>query len=368
MSGFRAIPVDRPLRLVQVGAGGMGRAWLQTIVSSPDVELVGMVDLNLDTAHAALADGGLTGVSVGRSVSEVARATGADAVVNVTVPQAHVAVNEEALQAGYPVLCEKPAAPTVAATLQQVAMADIAGELLMISQTRRYVSALRALRGVVAGLGEIGSVSTEFFKAPHFGGFREEMAHVLLVDMAIHAFDAARFVIDAEPVSVYCDEYNPGWSWYAGAASAVAVFEFEGGTRYVYDGSWCAPGVETPWNGAWRVSAAGGAVVWDGADALTVQEADAEAPEPVSFAQIAEVTAGSLAAFIAALRSGERPENDVRANVRSLAMVEAAVESAESGRRVLIDDVIDAAWDRAIAEARREDVRAWLKATASTAL
>ena len=30
--------------------------------------------------------------------------------------------------------------------------------------------------------------------APHFGGFREEMDNVLLLDMAIHTFDAARFV------------------------------------------------------------------------------------------------------------------------------------------------------------------------------
>ena len=368
MNAFRRIESGRPLRIVQVGAGGMGRTWLSTIDANPDARLVGLVDLDEDVARRALEDRGGAEVAIGRSVAEVARAADADAVVNVTVPGAHLIVNEEAMQAGYPVLCEKPAAPTVAAALLQVAMADLAGELLMISQSRRYFAAIRELRRRVVELGDIGTVSTEFFRAPTFDGFRLEMAHVLLVDMAIHSFDAARFVIGAEPVSVYCEEFNPPWSWFTGSANAVATFAFEGGARYVYNGSWCAPGLETSWNGNWRVSAAGGTATWDGADALAVQTTDAAEPTAAGYGPIPEETEGSLAAFIAALRSGDRPENDIRSNVRSLAMVEAAVESAESGRRVLIDDVIDAAWDRAIAEARREDVRAWLKATASTAL
>ena len=37
-------------------------------------------------------------------------------------------------------------------------------------------------------------VHADFFVAPHFGGFREEMDHVLLLDMAIHTFDAARYM------------------------------------------------------------------------------------------------------------------------------------------------------------------------------
>ena len=74
MTGFRALEGDRPLRLVQVGAGGMGRAWLRAITANPDVELVGLVDLDLDTARAALADAGLEGVEIGRSTAEVAQA------------------------------------------------------------------------------------------------------------------------------------------------------------------------------------------------------------------------------------------------------------------------------------------------------
>ncbi len=41
-------------------------------------------------------------------------------------------------------------------------------------------------------IGALTSVHADFFLGPHFGGFRETMDHVLLLDMAIHSFDAMR--------------------------------------------------------------------------------------------------------------------------------------------------------------------------------
>lgn len=360
MSTFATVDAPGPLRLVQVGAGGMGKAWLDTIAANPDVELVGLVDLNMDTANEALADKGLTGVVVGTSVGEVAAATGAHAVVNVTVPVAHHPVNVEAMFAGLPVLCEKPAAPTVAQSLSLAASAEASGQLLMISQSRRYFNSLAQLKAVTAGLGDIGVITTEFFKAPHFGGFREEMDHVLLVDMAIHPFDAVRHVTGQEPVSVYCEEFNPAWSWYKADAAATAIFEFAGGLRYVYSGSWCADGAETSWNGQWRVNGARGTALWDGDHTPTAEGPDGAALEIPAAAGGPEQIAGSLAEFVAAVRSGVVPDGEIHSNIHSLAMVEAAVQSAESGQRVRIDDVIAAAYSQALDAEKNAEVKAAL--------
>ncbi|MGO2542799.1 MAG: Gfo/Idh/MocA family protein [Specibacter sp.] len=360
MSTFATVHAPGPLRLVQVGAGGMGKAWLDTIAANPDVELVGLVDLNMDTANEALADKGLTGVVVGTSVGEVAAATGAHAVVNVTVPVAHHPVNVEAMFAGLPVLCEKPAAPTVAQSLSLAASAEASGQLLMISQSRRYFNSLAQLKAVTAGLGDIGVITTEFFKAPHFGGFREEMDHVLLVDMAIHPFDAVRHVTGQEPVSVYCEEFNPAWSWYKADAAATAIFEFAGGLRYVYSGSWCADGAETSWNGQWRVNGARGTALWDGDHTPTAEGPDGAALEIPAAAGGPEQIAGSLAEFVAAVRSGVVPDGEIHSNIHSLAMVEAAVQSAESGQRVRIDDVIAAAYSQALDAEKNAEVKAAL--------
>lgn len=346
----------------------MGRNWIRLLASSPSVELVGLVDLNVDAAHGALAEFGLTGVVVGTSVAQVAAASGAQAVINVTIPAAHHPVNVEALFAGLPVLCEKPVAPTVAQGLSLAAAAEVSGQLLMISQSRRYYRTLAAFKAEVASLGDVGVVTTEFFKAPHFGGFREEMDHVLLVDMAIHQFDAVRYLLDRDPVSVYCEEFNPSWSWYSGDAAATAVFEFDGGARYVYTGSWCADGLETSWNGSWRVNAAGGSSRWDGeGDPVTERVASAassgtDAVPPAGSEASAEEIGGALAEFVSALRTGTVPSGEVHSNVYSLAMVEAAVQSSSTGAKVQIADVLDAAYAEALAAERRPDVRAALEA------
>ena len=153
------------LRLIQVGAGAMGRTWLHAIANSPEVELVGLVDLDLELAQRVSEEELAAVVPVARSLSELVDLVGADAVVNVTVPAAHNAVNEEALRAGLPVICEKPIAPTVAEAQQIAAVAKETGKLLMISQSRRYLNQFTALREGVAELGPIASVSCEFGKA-----------------------------------------------------------------------------------------------------------------------------------------------------------------------------------------------------------
>lgn len=341
MSAFTTVAdPTAPLRVVLVGAGLMGRAWMRTIDESPDAELVGVVDLDEAFATSSLAAVGFTGIPVGTSLAELAERTSADAVVNVTSPAAHLPVSLEALRAGLPVLCEKPVAESVAQASLMAAAAAEAGRLLMVGQNRRFRTGIRELRAHVAHLGEVGSIVVEFFKEAHFPGFREEMDHVLLLDMAIHHFDAARFVLGSDPVAVYCRETNPGWSWFADGANATAVFEFEGGATFTYSGSWCSPGQETSWNAHWRVNGERGVAIWDGEGSPEVDYSGAE--EPTGIAAGPEDLAGVLAEFVASLRTGDAPSTEVHANILSLAMVEAAIRSAETGARVLIADVLAA--------------------------
>jgi predicted dehydrogenase len=345
--------MPEPLRLLQVGAGGMGRAWLRTIAQNPDVVLVGLIDLDVALARSAADEHGYAEVPVAASIDELAQL--ADAVIDVTVPAAHPVVSATALGHGLPVLSEKPLAESVRQCLQMVAAAELSGKLLMVSQSRRYFRAGNAFARQITELGAVGSLSCEFFKAPHFGGFRERMAEPLLIDMAIHQFDLARKLIGSAPVSVYCESYNPEWSWFDGNAAANAVFAFANGTRFVFNGSWCAPGLETSWNGHWRASAAGGTAYWDGDNAPTVELASGDTA-------VAELTdepeeiAGSLAEFVAAVRSGAVPQSEAHSNVISVAMVEAAVQSAATGAPVRIADVLTAAHAEAIATATDTDV------------
>lgn len=352
------------LPVVVVGAGAMGRHWLRVLRDNHYARTVGLVDLDLDLAGRALIEEGIEGVKVGSDVVDVARESGAQAVINVTVPNAHRPVNESALRAGLPVLCEKPLAPTLAGALSQVALADVTEGLLMVSQSRRYFTELSRLQKFATEVGALGALTQEFFHADHEPGFREEMDHPLLVDMSIHHFDAARFVTGQNAVSVTCTSWNPAWSWYRGHASATADFELESGAHFTYSGSRCTPGLTTSWNAAWRVQGERGAASWDG-DGKVVIEAptlsiDVDAHE--------EEVAGALADFVTGIRANRTPQNEVRQNVHSLAMVEGAIlSSLRGGERVIIADMLERAYTQAIDVERAEDVRKCLESWGSAA-
>ena len=319
----------------------MGRAWIDAIRSRDDVELAAVVDLDLSLAEQAAAASGQADVLVARDLTSAA-AAGLDAVINVTVPRAHHSINTESLYLGLPVLCEKPITSTVAEALSLAAASESTGHLVMTSQSRRYGPGIARFRELIDGLGGTGTLATQFFLAPHFGGFREEMPNVLLVDMAIHAFDASRYLLDDDPVAVYCHESNPSWSWYQGAASATAVFEMRSGAVYTYTGSWCAPGFATSWNGQWRASGRLGSATWDGdTEPLLDMPGDTDAPQstPLDATVLAGIH-GSLDEFLTAVTTGTVPSGEIHSNILTLAMVEAAVASARTGTRITIDDVI----------------------------
>jgi len=374
---------DHRLRVVVVGAGVMGQNWVRLLATSPTAQLVGVVDLDPSLAASAArlaaevagddgeAASGPT-VVTGASVSDVALRSDAEAVIDVTVPQAHRAVNEEALRAGLPVLCEKPLAPTVAEALRQVALAEVTGQLLSVSQSRRWFRHLTAFRDAVGQLGPLAAVDARFFHADHEPGFREQMAHPLLVDMSVHHFDQLRWVAGDAPVAVRCSSWNPPWSWFAGDAAATAEFELASGARFSYAGSRCTPGLSTSWNADWHAYGEHGAARWDGDDDVAL-ELDPRAPTapagaasappsvpvlvPVPVPDHLEGIAGSLDDFVAALRSGRTPYDEVRANVVTLAMVEGAVQSASrGGERVVLADLLDEALVTARADERCDDV------------
>lgn len=334
---------------VLVGAGGMGRTWAKAVRDSNDVRLTGWIDLRRDVAAQAAADLELADVAIDNDLERALADLRPDFLIDVSIPEAHHDVTITALRAGVPVLGEKPMAATLDQARAMVAEADRTGLLYKVSQQRRYDSGIQALRRLIqTQIGVLGMLTSEFFLGPHFGGFRDQMAHPLLIDMAIHTLDAARYISAADPVAVYCETWNPGWSWYAGDACATAVFEMTGGLRYTYTGSWCSEGHPTSWEAQWRAVGPNGTALWDGANPPTAEivaardgflsrvEARSEAPDPT----IATGVAGSLADFVHALRHGTTPESECHDNLKSLAMVFAAIESATTGQRVRIADLI----------------------------
>jgi predicted dehydrogenase len=331
------------LKALLVGAGAMGQAWAKNLRDCPEVQTVAWMDIRPGAAAEAIAKLQLTNIAPFDDLQKAIAESEADFLVDVTIPEAHHDVTIAALEAGLPVLGEKPMAHSMAAAREMIAACERAGKLFMVSQSRRYDPRVLAFRRAIeTHVGDLGILTSDFFLGPHFGGFREKMPSPLLLDMAIHTFDNARQISRCDPLAVYCREFNPTWSWYDGATSATAVFEMTGGLQYTYTGSWCAQGLNTSWQSAWRAFGPHGAAKWDGdhdpvAARVTGNTGFIPPTEEIpiqSDESIPGGIAGSLREFLHALRTGDTPQGECHDNIKSLAMVFAAIESAKLGRRI----------------------------------
>jgi predicted dehydrogenase len=335
-------------RVLLVGAGQMGREWAANLRDCPDTEMTAWVDVLPGAAAHAVADLGLGDVFTGIDLDEAITSTSPDFVVDVTSPEAHRDVTLAALARGLPVLGEKPMAAGMAQAREMVAAAERAGKLYMVSQNRRQNLRLAALRQlIVEHTGSLGVLNADFSMGEHYRGFRATMPSPLLIDMAIHTFDAARFLSGADPIAVYCEEFNPQWSWYKGNACATAMFEMTGGLRFTYRGSRCSDGHHTSWDAEWRAVGPHGTATWDGRGTpsaeLTVRvEGDFPVLRRVE-GTIQPSTHGdammggidtTLRAFLHGLETGTPPASECHDNIKSLAMVFGAVQSAATGKRV----------------------------------
>jgi predicted dehydrogenase len=336
------------LKAAIVGCGAMSRAWLQAAAKIPDLRIVGLADLNVDRAKGRVAEFSLEDVVVASDVHALIARTNADVLFDIVVPSARHAVVSAALAAGCHVLSEKPMAETLTDARDLVQRARAVGRIHAVVQNRRYVAGVRRIARALSSdaIGAVTSVHADFFLAPHFGGCREEMDHALLLDMAIHSFDALRCMTGLAASGVYCREWNPPQSWYRQGSSAAAIFELENGAIFIYRGSWCAQGLPTSWESAWRFVGAKGALTWDGSDQIRIEVlAPGERkglfdpmttiePPPLAPEDRVDGHFGVLSDFVSAVRSGSEPETVGRDNIRSLAMVLGAMESADAGRRV----------------------------------
>ena len=102
------------MRVIQLGIGGMGNTWLNAARRSDVVEYAGFVEINDNIAREQAGPAyGLDPASIYKTLPEALNKLDADAVIDVTPPRFHKANSLTALEAGLPVLSEKPLAHTL---------------------------------------------------------------------------------------------------------------------------------------------------------------------------------------------------------------------------------------------------------------
>jgi len=330
-------------RAVVVGAGGISGAWFPPLLTEK-IDVAGVVDLNLKTANARIEQYKLDAIA-SSDLKATLKKTKPDFVLDLTVPDAHCAVTCAALQAGCHVVGEKPMANSMTEARRMVRTAQKAKKLYMVSQSRRWEPKHLAIHKAIANkaLGTVTTANCDFYIGAHFGGFRDVMPSPLILDMSIHHFDLVRYMTGADPVAVYAREFNPKGSWYKNEVAASCIFEMTNGVIFTYRGSWCAEGCPTSWHGDWRIIGDKGTLIYEHDGDPHGQVVDgpvkgfgaklkpAKIPQtPMKFKEMH----GALREMLAFLRTGKKPQCECHDNIKSLAMVFAAIESSKKGRRV----------------------------------
>jgi predicted dehydrogenase len=314
------------MRVVLVGLGVASRFWLPPLLAADDVELAAVVEPDPERRDGAVAAHGLACPAFAR-LEEALPAIEPDVVANLTPPNLHREVVEQALGAGCHVLTEKPLAGSYRDACALVQAARDAGRTLAVMQNRRYHPGFRALRDTLAA-GAIGQpqllAADLFLEARARTTYLHRLAQPLLLDLAVHTFDQARFLAGADAISVDCrTRAFPGVP-FAGPTAADCRVELSNGALLSYRGCCTAPGPQGSYDASWRIVGTDGSLLWDG-------EGVAE-DDPTGHR-------ACLTALLDALRHGTQPETAAADNLRSLAIAFAAVRSAEERRPVLLEEL-----------------------------
>jgi predicted dehydrogenase len=334
------------VKVLVLGGGFFGKNWLRALSACPECEVAGLVGKHPELLAAAGEEFGVPPARRFATVSDGLDRAGAQAVVVALPEMVHKDAVLAALGRGLHVLTEKPLAMTMAEAREIVRAARrVPAAVVMVDQNYRWRPETRTLRQAIRGgrIGAVGAIGHEYrqpITRTTTDAWREQMPHPFLHDMAPHHFDLLRACTGLECVQVMAAGARPAWNWYQGLPGVDAILSFERGVSASYTGTMVARGLATPQNGIVTVVGEDGTLRLE-ADSQVRCYRENAAPELIaSVAMPFTDLAATLREFLAAIREGRKPETHLEDNVRTLAMVEAAIRSVESGQPVGVGPLV----------------------------
>lgn len=231
--------MNEPTRVGVIGLGEIGQAHCDALASLPHVEVVAVADLDAARADATAARLGATAHTDHRDLLERARP---DAVVVATPDQLHRVPVVDAAGAGVHVLVEKPIATTLEDADAMIAAAEAAGTLLSVGFTLRYFPQYAHAHDLVRA-GELGTVVSAFARRTNL---TTQSARIggrtgVLFFLAVHDFDALRWVLGDEPETVFCAQSDSVPGPHPVEDETFTVVRFRSGAVACVQAGWRLP-------------------------------------------------------------------------------------------------------------------------------
>ena len=193
------------IRIGLIGAGRMGKVFAHTLAFTvSEVDLLAVADIDLQTSQEVAAR--YRAKYHYTDYHELLQRDDIDAVVVVTPTSTHAEVIQAAAAAGKHIFSEKPLAQTLMLCDQAIAAVEKAGVKLQLGFMRRfdpaYVMAKQKIDEGAIGTPVMFRSTSRDPKRTSLEFARRENSGGLIMDMGVHDFDLARWLMGSEVTRV----------------------------------------------------------------------------------------------------------------------------------------------------------------------
>jgi myo-inositol 2-dehydrogenase / D-chiro-inositol 1-dehydrogenase len=229
-----------PVRIGVLGAGRIGSMHAELLARQVPGAAVAVVHDAQEEAARGVAE--RLGVPAAGATEEVLTDDGVDAVAICSPTGTHADLIVAAAEAGKAVFCEKPVSLDLAEVDRAMAAVDAAGVPFQIGFNRRFDPGHAAVAAAVAdgtvGEPQLARITSRDPAPPPLDYVRGSGG--IFLDMTIHDFDMARFVIGSEVVEVFARgavRVDPGFADAGDVDTAVVLLVHEDGCLTTIDNS-----------------------------------------------------------------------------------------------------------------------------------
>jgi predicted dehydrogenase len=349
-------------RVIHVGVGTFGRRWctefLAANVADRTIEVVAVADVDVNALAFASKAIGLPREACYTDLKAAFSAHEADFCTIVVPPQHHEAVVDVALAHGVDILCEKPIADTMEASLRIARKVRNAGRRMAVTMSHRFDQDKTTLREVIRSgrLGRVNTVSCRYAAdlREHMAWgalFRHTMQDPLMIEGAVHHLDLVADLAGAPCETIYATTWKPDWAKYAGHTDGIVMMNFANEVRGVYEGSSTSAVGLNDWTREYiRVDCELGTAILNNReleifsrnDLFRQRSREGHGQKVQLITQNKWLNAWLIEKFCQWLDGGPEMETHVEANLHAAALIFAGIESHRRGAVVRLDEYMRA--------------------------
>ena len=231
----------KKLRLGVIGTGRIGKVHIATLVQSvPQADVIAIADVNSTSASEVAGAFGIS--TVFTNYEDIINHPDVEAVVICSPTDTHARYITEAAQAGKHIFCEKPVDLTLGVIQAALTEVEKAGVKLMVGFNRRFDPNFLKIKQLVEE-GKIGDPHilkiTSRDPAPPPAEY-SAVSGGMFMDMTIHDFDMARYMVGSEVTEVYVNAsclVDPAIGEAGDVDTAIINLAFANGAMGVIDNS-----------------------------------------------------------------------------------------------------------------------------------